>query len=239
MSKLPHAPLIEVIFELRWTTQNQKLLLENQYLHGDLYPRLRKKYPFRETIQTLPPELFLQAPTHRFRTEQGGYPLVQVGPGILTVNTTDQTYFWNDYEKRILEVIENLQEVFPLNRLDNITLVLQYIDLLKFEFDKNDIGSFLKENLNIELKQNFFQESNPRNINLSLNFETKLGVLSVNIGRGKDLSGFDGIAIHTNLSSVGIAPDPDKIKAWLSEAHELCSSSFKKMTNGNLYDSFK
>lgn len=49
MSKLPKAPLLEVIFEIRWTV-TQKEVEEVKYLHGDLFPVLKNEYPHRESV---------------------------------------------------------------------------------------------------------------------------------------------------------------------------------------------
>jgi uncharacterized protein (TIGR04255 family) len=73
---------------------------------------------------------------------------------------------------------------------------------------------------------------------LNLSFPNKLGTLSVNIAQGKDQKGFDGIAIQTQITSNAIKPDMDFIKNWLNDAHELCSTSFKQMTDGKLYEKF-
>src|SRR5258708_6704442 len=105
MSKLPSAPLIEVVFELRWTIEQQEAQ-SIQYLSGDLYPHIKDKYPFREAIQGFP--LFGNSPSSRFRVAQNDYPLVQIGPGVLTINTTDAKYFWKEYEAEVIDVIQKL-----------------------------------------------------------------------------------------------------------------------------------
>ncbi len=240
MSKLPKAPLIEVIFEIRWAVSGQKELQEVQYLYGDLYPLLKENYPFRETIQNLPVELFINVPTHRFRTAPNDYPLVQVGPGIVTVNTVDSKYFWSEFEDLILEVVEKLNTVYAFKESHNVRLILQYIDLLRFDFEDGDILTYLKENLGISITQGFYHgNSISKNLVLGLNYENELGSLNVNINRGKDAKGGDGIAIQTNLTSGIVKFETSVIKTWVEKAHELCSNSFKEMTKGKLYESFK
>lgn len=238
MSKLPKAPLIEVIFELRWSITPQEIQ-EIQYLHGDLYPLIKDTYPFRETLQSIPIEFLVSAPTHRFRTAANDYPLVQVGPGLLTINTTDAKYFWEEYEKQVLDVVERLRQVYTFKDSYNVKLVLQYIDLIKFDFEKEDIIKFLYENLNITIKQGFYKDNQiTKNLSLGLGFENELGLLNVSINRGKNSRNEEGIAIQTNLTSRVVKPEIKTIKEWLHSAHELCSTSFKEMTKGALYDSF-
>ncbi len=238
MSKLPLAPLIEVLFELRWQIHGAKEMEEIQYLHGDLFPLLKKNFPFRETIQNLPLELALNVPTHRFRAAENDYPLVQVGPGLVTVNTIDSKYYWDEFEALILEVVSKLSEVYTFSAGNNMRLVLQYIDLLEFNFEKSDILSYLNQYLNIKIEQSFYRGIS-KNLILGLGFKNDLGSLNVNISRGKNSKGVDGIAIHTNLMSDPIQFEQSQIKDWIGKAHELCSSSFKEMTKGSLYESFK
>jgi len=244
MSKLPKAPLIEVIFEIRWTIDinNKEEAQEVQYLHGDLFPLIKSKYPYREAANPqMPLELMmLHSPTHRFRTAANDYPLVQIGPGILTVNTIDAKYFWDDYEGRIMEALEKLKSVYSFKPHHNVHLVLTYIDLLKFDFQKGDVLKFLEEYLNISIKQGFYNnQSAAGNVLLVLNYPTEQGSLNLNIGRGKDQKGFDGITINTNLVSGNIKPEIPLIKDWLNKSHEVCSGLFKEMTKGKLYESFK
>ncbi|MBV6460184.1 MAG: hypothetical protein HJHJAOHD_00286 [Flavobacteriales bacterium] len=101
MSKLPNAPLVEVIFELRWKVTDKEELTKCQYLHGDLYASIKDIYNFREALVApeVPMELYLNIPAHRFRVAQNNYPLVQVGPGLLTLNTIDSKYNWEEFEE--------------------------------------------------------------------------------------------------------------------------------------------
>ncbi|HPH00719.1 MAG TPA: TIGR04255 family protein, partial [Tenuifilaceae bacterium] len=89
MSKLPKAPLVEVVFELRWQIINKVDLSKIPYLYGDIYSQLKNKYPFRESIvpPEIPIDILINQPVHRFRTAPNDYPLFQVGTGIITLNT--------------------------------------------------------------------------------------------------------------------------------------------------------
>ncbi|MFM7429013.1 MAG: TIGR04255 family protein, partial [Flammeovirgaceae bacterium] len=215
-------------------------LQEFHYLHGDLYPLLKDKFPFRETTQNLPMVDLINLPTHRFRYAANDYPLVQVGPGIITINTIDSKYFWEDYEKLILEVMQVLSKLNLLRGRHNINLSLRYIDLLRFNFQKADVISYLRDNLNVRIEQAFYKnDSISNNIAVNLNYENDLGYLNVNIGQGKNANGEDGIAIQTSVMSRPVQFDEIVVKDWIGKAHELCSSSFKNMTKGSLYDSFK
>jgi len=236
MSKLPKAPLIEVVFELRWMIEPQEGQTI-QYLPGDLYPLVKEKYPFREAIQGVP--LFVGTPTSRFRTAQNDYPLIQIGPGVFTVNTTDAKYFWKEYERDIVEAIQNLNKIYTFKDTHNVTLTLRYIDLLKFDFGKDDLLKFLEEKLHITVKQEFYKTNTvAKNIVLSMNYGNELGALDITISQGKNMAGEDGIVIQTNIISNVIKPEAEKIRVWLDKAHELTSNLFKEMTKGHLQKQF-
>ena len=92
--KLTHPPLIEAILEVRWQLQQQApgVAVDPKYklLVGRLYDRLSRDYPFYEPLPTasMPDEMLGYVVQHRFRTADGAWPLVQVGPGLVTLNDT-------------------------------------------------------------------------------------------------------------------------------------------------------
>lgn len=242
MSKLPKAPLIEVVFELRWTILTKEELNQCQYLHGDFYSKIKNQYNFREALITpeIPLEICIGRPTHRFRQSQDGYPLVQVGPGILTLNTVDSKYFWEEFELLILEAINKFNEVFVFPHGKQVTLSLQYFDFIKFDFTEANIFEYLEENLNINLGQKIYQKKDkPVNLNLGMHFDTEEGALSVVLSKGLNNLKENGIIIQTSLLSTTLLPNIESIKDWISKSHDVCSQVFKDMTKGKLYDSFK
>jgi uncharacterized protein (TIGR04255 family) len=241
MSTLQNAPLVEVIFELRWSVSSKEELAKCQYLHGDLYAELKNRFSYRQSL--VPPEIpidvYINNPAYRFRVGKDDYPLVQVGPGVLTVNTIDEKYVWNDFQQEITSVIEKLLKVYSFTDSDLINPVLQYIDFLQFDFEKNDISTFLKNNLHIELKQDFFNNNTTQtNLNLSFFYQITWGSLSINFNKGNNKEKQSGILIRTSLTGNKLPPDINKITAWLKNSHDFCSQLFKDMTKGSLYDSF-
>jgi uncharacterized protein (TIGR04255 family) len=241
MSKLPNAPLIEVIFELRWKVTTKEELEKCQYLHGDLYALLKNEFKFRESLvaPALPLELFSNLPAHRFRVAQNEYPLIQVGPGLITVNTIDSNYNWGEFELLINNTIKKFFEVYKFLDDQEITLAIQYLDFLSFDFENENILDFLSKNLNLTISQNFFDNNiKANNLNLSFNYNTELGSLLVSFTRGKNNFKADGIVIRTALQKAKCKSNILLIKEWLNDSHEFCSKLFKDMTKGNLYESF-
>lgn len=241
MSNLSKAPLIEVIFEIRWGMKSKEQLAKYQYLVGDLYSLVKIKYPFRESVNPpeFPIEFLINAPVHRFRTEAEKYPLIQIGPGLLTLNTINENYVWEQYELEAFELTKNFLSVSEFDKSENLTLALHYFDFIKFDFQNSDVEQFLKENLNLQIQQYFFKNNNnPNYINVNFNYNTELGSFSVSINRGQN-KGNEGILIQTSITKLGLFPNQNDIREWLNNSHEFCSSIFKDMTQGNLYNTFK
>lgn len=242
MSKLPNAPLIEVIFEIKWQSNTPDELSKYEYLHGDLYFELKPIYPYREYAAPpdLPVALLHQRPVHRFRTKENGYPLFQVGPGILTFNTTDDDYFWDKYYWSAGQLIDRFFSVYTLTPDQTLIPSLTYIDFFKLNFDEVDAIGFLNEKLNISLSQGFHETTRiPKTLNMSFSYEIDLGDIFVSLNTGVNRSQQKGIIMETRVNGKKSSPLSDNLLSWLDQAHTFCSDLFKKMTAGELYGTFK
>lgn len=157
MSKLPNAPLVEVILELRWTIKDQAGLTKYKYLAGDIYNKLNKSYPYRENIHPpeIPLEILINKPEHRYREAEKEYPLIQVGPGVITLNTIDEKYFWKDFSLRAKEYFETFLTVYPESDKESFKPVIIYVDFFPFDFNKTNVNQYINENFGLEFKQKF------------------------------------------------------------------------------------
>lgn len=241
MSKLPNAPLIEVIFELRWQIKQKSELTKYQYLIGDLYSSVKESYPLRESLvpPEVPIEILINNPVHRFRKAKDKYPLVQVGPGVLTLNTTDENYFWNDFYGWADSFINSFFSVFPREE-ELFKPNLLYLDFFKFDFYNNNVNEFVNDNFNIIFSQSFISETNnPFDLNIGFFNETEMGNLSVTLKKGKNSKQEDGIIMQTSLQCKESMSNSENLLSWLDKAHEFTSDLFKQITKGQLYESFK
>lgn len=242
MSKLPNAPLLEVIFELRWNITNNDDLARCQYIHGDLYSILKNKYPYREALwpPEFPADMLLNKPVHRFRHDKNDYPLFQVGPGILTLNTTDPKYYWDEFASWSEELLNAFKEVFVIDDQDRFSPKLVYFDFFRFDFELNEVVEFINKNFNISIEQSFYKPNTPsKNLMHGFYYNTHLGDLAVNIRRGKNGNQDEGIILETNLSGAKFILMPKDILDWLNQSHDFISDLFQKLTEGPFYESFK
>ncbi len=242
MSKLPNAPLLEVIFEIRWKILDKNGLDKYQYLHGDLFAELKQEYPFRESLVNpeFPLEVFINKPMYRFRTKEAGYPLYQVGPGIISLNTIDEEYRWENFYERAEQLISSFFEVFTFSEDDQIDLGLIYVDFFRLDFNHENVHDFINNNLNIKISQGFYEtEERPKNISLSFDYETSFGELKVFLRKGKNIKKEEGVIMHTTVVGKEKSPNQETILSWLNQTHEFCSQLFKDITKEELYNSFK
>lgn len=254
--KLTNPPLVEAILEIRWKLDEVQpgLLADPKYkiLVGRLYDRLAKDYPAHEPLPTasMPDEMLPYAVQHRFRVEKGKWPLVQVGPGIVTLNDT-QNYSWDgDFEIRAHQLIGTLFDTYPnSSELLHITgIQLRYIDAIEFDFLNENILAFISDKLKINLAfpDEFFMDAPIGNLPSALNtlfsfpITNPIGTLSLRFATGKHNQN-DALIWETvvNSQETQLPEIPTSFDNWLGSAHDLTHNMFIKLIQGDLEEVFK
>ncbi|MBL7117693.1 MAG: TIGR04255 family protein [Candidatus Syntrophoarchaeum sp.] len=251
---LKDKPLVEAIFELRWElqepTSGMKIDPHYKILIGRIYDRVKEEYPFHEQLPTatMPDEIAGYVVQHRFRESKDEWPLIQIGPGIITLNDTDG-YIWADFEKRISHVLDTLFDAYPdaESNMKVSGLLLRYIDAVDFDYEKDDIFDFLKEKMkmNIEIHKMLFEKTGvsklPLGLDLRFSFPSTKpkGAIHLRFARGKRKDA-DALIWETMVQSFGNdAPKVKKeITIWVKKAHELTNDWFFKMIEGELLRRF-
>ena len=252
---LKNKPLVEAIFELRWNLQESasgtRVDPHYKLLIGRIYDRVRDEYPFHEQLPTaiMPDEIAGYIVQHRFRKGRDEWPLIQIGPGIITLNDTEG-YVWVDFEKRIIHVLDTLFEAYPdaENSLKVSGLSLRYIDAIAFDFKKDDIFDFLKEHMktNISLHQELFERGKVNDLPLDLDLRFSFpsikpkGAVHLRFARGERKES-DALIWETMIRSV--QEDTPKVKEeiaiWTTGAHDLTNDWFFKLIEGKLLRRFE
>jgi len=252
---LKNKPLVEAIFELRWQLKEiqpgVKVDPHYKILIGRVYERINKEYPYYEPLSTatMPDEIAGYIVQYRFRKEKDRWPLVQIGPGVITLNDT-AGYEWDDFEKRISELITVLFESYPDagKNLKVNTLLLRYIDTIAFDYEHDDIFSFLGEKMkvNIDVNKEIFTETNvserPADFDFRFSFPSTepKGAIHMRVFKGK-IRTSDAILWETavNLTGESIPQEKGKIFDWVKSAHELTHKWFFKIIEGELLRRFE
>lgn len=243
MGKLQNAPLIEVIFEVKWDVNLKSDLIDFQYLHGDLYSSIKNKYPFRENLT--PPEIPFEAlkglPVFRFRETNNSYPLIQIGPGVITINMLNDKYIWGNFQNTIHEVIDILNTIYPKIKTIKLKPALAYIDFVRIDKKLTNSIDFINQNLNININNNILTDTQTivSDINFTVNYKIKEDVLSLNITDGQINNTTDGIILQTKVIGANISNENNELKTWLENSHDLSSKTFKSIIKESLYNTFK
>lgn len=250
---LKNKPLVEAIFEVKWklTEHGEGIRLDPHYkvLIGGLFAELRDEYPFHEQLPTasMPDEIAGYVAQHRFRKGKNIWPLIQIGPGILTVNDTEN-YTWEDFEKRVANDVDRFFAVYPDSEKLNInSLLLRYIDAIEFNYESEDIFDFLSKMLktDIRLHPELFEGTSVTQSPLSFDWRFSFpcrkpeGMIHLRFVRGKKENS-DALIWETLVQSTSdVAFKQSEIVSWLSEAHDLTDDWFFKLIKGELERRFE
>ena len=247
MSKLPKAPLQEVIFEIRWALQPGKesgqIIDEGfELAPGRLSTIVENQFPVYKRIipQDIPEQLLHYRPVHQYWTAENKWPVLQLGPGIFTINCTDQGYDWqNGFRQLIEQAVKWLMESYkrPLNvRFAS----LRYIDAIRVD-DYGGIADgwqkFIMKNFNFDYANHFDTMGRQKQIQINQTFELGDGSdLQIQIANGtrrneKALIWQTSILKKTSFAS-------EELLSWADYAHDIAHKLFEEMIKPDLYASF-
>ena len=259
---LKNKPLVEAILEIRWRLV-QPIQAEGparmvlpavdphyRLLLGRLFDRFLKEYPFHEQLPTatLPDEMLAHVVQHRFRSAKDDWPLVQVGPGVFTVNDTHR-YTWNDFQKRSKEAVVRLFDAYPPGAEFHVeSLVLRYIDAVEYNYRNENPFAFLRDKLKVGicLPETLFQDTGVENRPYGFSWQATFrcskpaGRVNVSFATGQK-EGKPAILWETTVQSFeDDLPDlPDGFPGWIDAAHEITDDWFFKLIEGELERSFQ
>lgn len=245
--ELKNKPLVEAILEVRWKLDGDSTTPQTdphyKILLGRLFDRLQKDYPEHEQLPTanIPDELAAYIVQHRFRVKANEWPLVQVGPGIFTVNSTAD-YKWENFRPRVVAAIGTLYDAHPKrNDLKITNLILRYIDAEDFSYRTENTLEFLRKNLKLDIRlpDNLFVdtgiEKKPYSFTYQSSFkcETPQGLISIRFATGQK-NNEPAVVWETTVESVGndLPQMPTSFEDWLNAAHKITDDWFFKMIAG-------
>jgi len=248
--ELKNKPLVEAILELRWElAKSASPTAESdpyyRLLLGRFSERIESDYPFHEALPTsqIPDEMAAHMVQHRFRKAQNAWPLVQIGPGIMTVNETEG-YTWDSFRSLCENAVSSLLAAHPAKASFHISTVhLRYVDAVEVDFTKESVFDFLRSKLKTEisLPDSLFMDlpvnKNPVAFNWQASFphDEPKGVMTIRLAMGKH---YDKPALIWE-TLVQTSPDQAPIaqgafSEWLVRAHDLTDDWFFKLIEGDL-----
>ncbi len=263
---LPNAPLIEVVFELRWDLPGSGPMGPLRTDPG--YPILReefsravKKLGFRHTKDMQPQGFsFGHSIGRRFYlSEKQTFPLVQIGHGIFATNES-AGYEWTKFKASCLKHVRILIDSYP--RMTSFSMMpslieLRYINVFPAKSEKGktrDIFAFLEDDTNLGISRPSLMEGletlqsfNGGRITAEYRVKKAKATIFVLDFASVKSGTKEGIRMVSKVQSVGkdvpsLKSEPKFVKnvsEWLERAHLITSPFFQHLIKPELLRKFQ
>ena len=260
--ELEDNPLVEAWLEIKWTLEKSEF---PEFLIDKTFPfalgifnnNVKEKYPYLEELNSskAPEGMLPYVPQYRFRTKPNDWPLLQLGPGIATVNFAKQ-YNWLNFKKEALYLQQELLSAYSPSNIDINSIILKYRNVYPAEYSKGELLEFLSSKLNINITLPKYIPGDiaelkiPTTANLVFNFEindpTSIGVIRILTGKNSQKFGsvekdteliiweLEIIAKHEKVPSF----NNDDFSNWLEKAHAVVHEWFFSMIDGDILSEF-
>lgn len=252
--KLKRKPLVEALVEIRWTLRDEGGSLRDvayPILPGRLFDLVKNEYPVLETLPSvqLPEEISAYMVKYRFRSSKDSWPLIQVGPGIATLNYTE-SYHWEAFlpeARRLFRDVSNAYHISEEIMTPQFSgMLLRFINAVEFDYVQNDVTRFVSENLHIGIKLPSEIETIPSKagypasfqfqVGRSLGDKTGLGTLRIVTGTREGKPALLWELMATTGSAV--PQSEQEFADWLGSAHAILETWFFSLIKGNLEKQF-
>jgi uncharacterized protein (TIGR04255 family) len=246
MNKLPKAPLQEVILEVRWGSAVKGTpgvfidpgyafaLGKFQAFISARFPVSVKKFPL-----DIPPQVIGNQPDYQFWSEGRTWPVIQLGPGVLTVNDTEKNYEWaKTFFPLASETIEHLFKAYSEN-LKFSGFSLRYIDVVKTQdYGFSDWPDFIKKQINFSFDNQYNTRGKLKNFSFDQVFELEEGGnLQVILSNGTSPQNDDLFVIQISVNETFEVTKEELLKK-IEAAHNHTSAVFKEICKKAFYASF-
>ena len=252
---LLYPPLIEAIFKVHWELEKDKQTGRQRdpsypMMYGRLYERLKKDFPHIEDLPSVQvhPEASPYIVRHRIRKDKTGYPLMQIGPGVATVNYAE-SYSWSSFRGYIIRLIETISDLFPTTAmpLNFMKCEIRFLNGIRIDAPNQNPLAFLSDHLHmkVEVDPELFlmnqMSDQPNAFNLIIGYPSvkphgDLG-LSAHLGQ---MDGQPAYLFQTQVISGGewVPSERQGFETWLDEAHGAVVNCFVSLCKGPLMDKF-
>jgi len=239
--KLKNAPLKEVIFELLWRVPpdprgihvDQGFDLAVGKFHHDI----TKEFPI--TRRVVPPGVnIFPKPVFQFWKGAATFPVVQLGPGVLSVNDTDKSYTWEDFRNNVTKAIGLLINSYGRTPPFNVCR-LQYMDIVDLNVPDDGIEDYIAKYHLTKIQSEYMLPGRFKNLSIVQARELEDGsTLNVNITTARNnLKKIRSVIWKTQIERKGNTTLDDVIN-WLDNSHGIASKTFVMMLNPEYYEHF-
>ncbi|MBU1661088.1 MAG: TIGR04255 family protein [Chloroflexi bacterium] len=261
--QLKKAPLVEALLEIKWelTKIGPDTFQDPAYglLIGLLYDRIHDKFKFIEPlpITQIPDEMTPYMVKHRYRVEKNRWPLVQLGPGVLSLNFTSP-YNWEMFMETAQFVLPQLVEAYTVARPEDegtklrvTSVMLRYINAVDLNWTESNALEFLASKLHtvFQLPPQISEAETisgvPTSLNLQIGYPLQQpkgqGIVRFASGRkGQDLGLIWELMVHSQNEDAPQLTALETFWAWLCKAHDdVIEKWFFALIEGDLEQQFR
>ncbi|TAL34486.1 MAG: TIGR04255 family protein [Spirochaetes bacterium] len=247
IEKLPNAPLQEVIFEIRWDPDvdqetNQPLDLGYELAQGLFAESVAKILSYHKRLAA--PSIPVFSPymlAHQFWKSNGEWPVVQLGPCIMTVNDIGKNYIWqSSFKPLTVTMLDILQKSYkkPI-RFNSVSL--RYVDAVDLPSVPNaSVQAFIEDNFKLKLNREYAVEGALNDINITEVYLLPDGTnLNITVASGTHGVKISPAIIWQTAVTKSASTTSNDIVEWLEMVHNVVSSLFKSMLKDHFYESFR
>ncbi len=263
--KLPNAPLTEVVFELHWKlagaegTPDQIKYDPGYRYMSDEFRNQVGRLGFPHSTRHAADNAFLSGYGIEWRfhkNEPGGFPLLQIGPGIFAANDA-VGYVWGDYKDLCLAGLKLLLKSRPkMNFFDFEPNLLELRFTDSFSVDQvsgQDLAKFANANTSLKLTLPSFCDTEklgaPEAGQVGFAFPVKGAKgtqfsFAISNALVKDVKSIVLLTrVTTKQDDGGIPKSFEKLVShvdrWLEDAHAITSPFFKDFVSQDLMKAFE
>ncbi len=263
---LDRSPLVEAWLEIRWKVgeagSQTGVDPDYPFALGVFRDSVKDQYGYIETTDAnrVPEEVTPHMVRYRFRPGEKEWPLLQLGPGIATVNAVGSSYAnWRSFKSVALYLRKKLLKAYEGKPFRTDGLILRFRNAEVVNYSKLDAYEWLDDNLNTQVNMPetipgfASRRQTPSSVQINLSYE-----LVSPAGQGSILIATGNRKLHTDedeqieeevivwelvVASRGSdAPDIEDQKAytsWLEESHNVLHEWFFSLIEGPLMTAYK
>lgn len=252
--ELNYPPLAEAWLEIRWqleAIERPNVMRDPGYAFalGQFYEKVKDQFPYRNPLPAseAPDHLLPHMVRYQFRASKGGWPLLQIGPGVATVNFTE-SYNWAEFKEKALYLRSNIYRSYSESKLETERVILKYRNSEPFQFSAENFLDFLKDKLNTSIVLPTYipgptsYDDLPEGADIQLAFRLeepqatgKLRVVTaLRTQNGEEEITVWELSVESNSEGAPDIGSGEQFAHWLDSAHAVTHEWFFSLIDGPL-----